>query len=81
LLFGLFGKIRNDFCLQRIGWRGMEMLLCRIVGLLLRWMALCLADKKGFMKEYIHKINLATSKILWLPLSPTKPLPKDTEKQ
>jgi hypothetical protein len=44
----------------------MEMLLCRIAGLLLNWMVLCPADKDS-LKECIDKISLAANKTLWLP--------------
>jgi len=55
-------KLRNDLCFQRNGWKGMEMLLCRIAGLLMNWMVLCPADKKDSLKECIDKINSAANK-------------------
>ncbi|KAG0546315.1 hypothetical protein BDA96_02G437100 [Sorghum bicolor] len=60
-------KLRNDICFQRIGWRGMEMLLGRIVGLLLSWMVICPVDMKDSLKECIDKIKTAASRVLWLP--------------
>ncbi|KAG0524823.1 hypothetical protein BDA96_06G001400 [Sorghum bicolor] len=45
----------------------MELLLCRIVGLLLSWMVICPVDKKNSLKECIDKIKTVASRVLWLP--------------
>lgn len=60
-------KLRNDLCFQRCGWRGMEMLLCRISGLLENWTVLCPVDKREVLGEYISKIKSAARMTMWMP--------------
>lgn len=66
-------KHRNDICFQNIGWRSMEMLLYRIIGLLLNWTALWPEDKQGSLMEYINKIKIVVGRVFWLPNVPQSP--------
>jgi hypothetical protein len=63
-------KLRNDLCFQRQGWKGMDMLLFRISGLLQNWIVLCPPDKKMSLEIFISKMKKASGEILWLPYMP-----------
>jgi hypothetical protein len=39
-------KLRNNFCFQNAGWRNMEQLLMKVVGLTHNWIILCPTAKK-----------------------------------
>jgi hypothetical protein len=45
----------------------MEMLLCRISGLLENWTVLCPVDKREVLGEYISKIKSAARMTMWMP--------------
>jgi hypothetical protein len=50
-------KLRNDLCFQNVGWRNMEMLMMRIVGLAHNWTILCPANKKEELLRYISQLQ------------------------
>lgn len=60
-------KLRNEICFQRSGWKSMEVLLFKIVGLLQNWIVLCPADKKELLNNLLKEIRASAKRILWLP--------------
>ncbi|KAG0551480.1 hypothetical protein BDA96_01G427500 [Sorghum bicolor] len=59
-------KHGNEICFQNAEWRGMEMLLFQIGGLLQNWVVLCAPEKKERLLEFLNKIKAAARTVLWI---------------
>jgi hypothetical protein len=60
-------KLRNELCFQKIGWKDMEVLLFKIMGILKSWVVLCLGDKKEILFGYKEEIKESARRVRWLP--------------
>jgi hypothetical protein len=50
-------KLRNELCFQKIGWKDMEVLLFKILGILKSWVVLCPGDKKEILSGYMEEVK------------------------
>jgi hypothetical protein len=60
-------KLRNELCFQKIGWKSMEVLLLKILGILKSWVVLCPRNKKEILSGYIEEIKELARRVRWLP--------------
>jgi hypothetical protein len=60
-------KLRNELCFQKIGWKDMEVLLFKILGILKSWVVLCPGDKKEILSGYKEEIKESARRVRWLP--------------
>ena len=45
-------KLRDDLCFQKVGWKGMDVLLYKMAGMVQNWIILCTAEKKVVETDY-----------------------------
>lgn len=60
-------KLRNDVCFQRCNWRGMDILLHKVVSVAQNWLILCREDKRASLQVKIGEIKALAGQVLWLP--------------
>jgi len=62
-VLGSIWKPRNEICFRKTGWKSMEILLYKIVGLLQNWIILCPPEKKELLKTTLEEIKASPKRV------------------
>jgi len=72
-------KLRNELCFQRSGWKSMEVLFYKILGLLQNWIVLCPVNKRKRLDGFLEELKTAAKRIYWLPDFTRNAMPSSSE--
>lgn len=59
-------KLRNELCFQRSGWKSMEVVFYKILGLLQNWTVLCPVNNGEVLDGFMKKLKTAVRVVPWL---------------
>ena len=72
-------KLRNELCFQRSGWKSMEVLFYKILGLLQNWTVLCPVNKRERLDGFLENLKTVARRVTWLPDIPRNAMQSASE--